>query len=220
MDKDKTIDLSRNIVVAASNLIPGIGGVLTVFLDKYLPSTMEQRREEFLRTLSSDIDNLPSSVIERIMNDQEYHSLMLKVFISVVQEDKEIKKKAFRNILLNAATTINNTINENEFYIKLLSDMTTDQIRILHLFYLRDIKKSISFKNVYSFITKHWKNIDESYRFALITEIMRYGLITSSQKSNKAKGEGHQLSSFGERFILYIFQPNETQDDYTETYNH
>lgn len=140
MDKDKTIDLSRNIVIAASNLIPGIGGVLAVFLDKYLPSTMEQRREEFLRTLSSDIDNLPSSVIERIMNDQEYHSLMLKVFKSVVQEDKEIKKKAFRNILLNAATTINNTINENEFYIKLLSDMTTDQIRILHLFYLRDIK--------------------------------------------------------------------------------
>ncbi|MBR6671342.1 MAG: hypothetical protein IKL31_11490, partial [Ruminococcus sp.] len=86
MDKDKTIDLSRNIVVAASNLIPGIGGVLAVFLDKYLPSTMEQRREEFLRTLSSDIDNLPSSVIERIMNDQEYHSLMLKVFKSVVQE--------------------------------------------------------------------------------------------------------------------------------------
>lgn len=191
MDKDKTIDLSRNIVVAASNFIPGIGGVLAVFLDKYLPSTMEQRREEFLRTLSSDIDNLPSSVIKRIMNDQEYHSLMLKVFKSVVQEDKEIKKKAFRNILLNAATTINNIINENEFYIKLLSDMTTDQIRILHLFYLRDIKKSISFKNVYSFITKHWKNIDESYRFALITEIMRYGLITSSQKRNKTKGEGH-----------------------------
>lgn len=43
MDKDKTIDLSRNIVVVASNLIPGIGGVLAVFLDKYLPSTMEQR---------------------------------------------------------------------------------------------------------------------------------------------------------------------------------
>ena len=113
---------------------------------------------------------------------------MFKVFKSVVQEDKEIKKKAFRNVLLNAAMTIDNTVNENELYIKLLSDMTTDQIRILHLFYLRDIKKSIIFNNVYSFITNHWKNIDKAYRFALITEIIRYGLITSSQKSNKAKG--------------------------------
>ena len=31
MDKDKTIEFSRNIAVAASNLIPGIGGVLAVF---------------------------------------------------------------------------------------------------------------------------------------------------------------------------------------------
>ena len=51
--------------------------------------------------------------------------------------------------------------------------------------------------------------MDESYRFALVTELIRFGLITGSQRSQKQLGEGHHLSDFGMRFITYIFQPHE-----------
>ena len=124
---------------------------------------------------------------------------------------KEIKLIAFRNILINAALC-DSHINEREFYIKLLTDLTTDQIKVLHLFYLRDHKKEIEFTNVYKYISKHWCGVDESYRFALITELIRYGLISGSEKLKKVNGEGHHLTPFGERFILFIFNPNETEN--------
>lgn len=209
--QDKLKELSRNITIATSSIIPGIGGVLSFFLDKYLPSTIEKRKDDFLKALSNDLDQLPTEIINKLSTDEEYHSIILKVFKAITQEEKEIKLTAFRNILINSALC-DNHINEREFYIKLLTDLTTDQIKVLHLFYLRDHKKRIEFTNVYEYISKHWYGVDESYRFALITELIRYGLIAGSQKLKKAKGEGHHLSPLGERFILFIFNPNETEN--------
>lgn len=210
-NQDKLKELSRNITIATSSIIPGIGGVLSLFLDKYLPSTIEKRKEDFLKSLSNDLEQLPREIINKLSTNEEYHSIILKVFKSITQEEKEIKLIAFRNILINAALC-DSHINEREFYIKLLTDLTTDQIKVLHLFYLRDHKKEIEFTNVYKYISKHWCGVDESYRFALITELIRYGLISGSEKLKKVNGEGHHLTPFGERFILFIFNPNETEN--------
>ena len=209
--QDRLENLSRNVVVAASSIIPGIGGVLSVFLDKYLPNTIEKRRDDFLLSLSNDLEQLPSAIVGKIAVSEEFHSLVLKVFRSIIQEEKEIKITSFRIILINAALSDNNT-NEQEYYIKLLTDLTTDQIKILHLFYLRDSKHEIEFTNIINYIDDNWKKVDESYRFALTTELMRYGLISGAQKYHKEGPDGHYLSPFGERFISYIFQPCEVED--------
>lgn len=210
-EQDRFKDLSRNIVVAASSIIPGIGGVLSLFLDNYLPNSIEKRRDDFLLSLSNDLEQLPTHIVEKLTVSEEYHSLVLKVFKSIIQEEKEIKITAFRNILINAALSDKN-IDEQEFYIKLLTDLTTDQVKILHLFYLRDNKHEIRFTDIYKYISDNWSKVDESYRFALITELIRYGLISGAQKYQKKKGDGHYLSPFGERFIYFIFQPRETND--------
>lgn len=68
-------------------------------------------REEFLTFLSSDMERLPSKIVKEFLNNDEYHSLLLKVFKTI-----------------------------------------------------------------------HWNNIDESYCFAKIAELIRYGLITSLSK--------------------------------------
>lgn len=206
--QEKINELSRNILIATSSLIPGVGGVLSFFLDKYLPNTIEKRRDDFLLALSNDMKTLPSEIIEKLSTDETFHSIVLKVFRAVVQEGKEIKISAFRNILINSAL-YTPKVDEREFYIKLLTELTTDQIRILHLFFLRDVKEYIHFTDVNKYIAKNWLDVDESYRFALVTELIRYGLITSSQRTQKTNGSGHHLSAFGGRFIYYIFQPNE-----------
>ena len=142
-NQDKLKELSRNITIATSSIIPGVGGVLSLFLDKHLPSTIEKRKEDFLKSLSNDLEQLPTEIIDKLSTNEEYHSIILKVFKSITQEEKEMKLIAFRNILINEALC-DSHINEREFYIKLLTDLTTDQIRVLHLF-LRDHKKEIEF---------------------------------------------------------------------------
>ena len=93
-----------------------------------------------------------------------------------------------------------------EYFIKLINSLSIDQIKILHLFYLRDYKKEIEFTDINKFIDKHWK-VDPSYRWSLVTELIRDGLISSSIERQHKKGKGIQLSKMGEDFINYIFNP-------------
>lgn len=211
--KDNINELIRNLGISITSLIPVGGGVLSFFLDKYLPNTIEKRKNEFLNKLAKDMENLPEDVVKKIYESKEFTSIVLKVFKSVIYEEQEIKINAFRNIIMNTALSLDNETNEKEFYIKLIMELTTDQIKILQLFYLRDSKNVIRFTSIYKYISKMWKNVDESYRFALVTELIRYGLITSSNKMQRNKGEGEHLSKFGKRFIYFIFQPNETNID-------
>ena len=205
--KDLAKDFARNIAIATSSLIPGVGGVLSVFLDKYLPNTIEERRNNFLIKLSQDFEKLPDDIIIKLSNDEKFHSIVLQVFKSVIQEHQAEKIISFRNIIINSALSY--VSNEVEFYLRLVEELTTDQIKVLHLFYLKDNKKTIDFKNINEYIDNNWTDVDESYRFALVTELIRFGLITGSQRSQKQLGEGHHLSDFGMRFITYIFQPHE-----------
>lgn len=209
--EDNIKELTRNVGISITSLVPVAGGVLSFFLDKYLPSTIEKRKNEFLSNLANDMERLPEDVIKKIYESEEFYSIILKVFKAVIYEEQEIKINAFRNIIINTAISLDYGIDEKEFYIKLITDFTTDQMKILQLFYLRDFKKVINFININKYISKQWNNVDESYRFALVTELIRYGLISSSHKMQRKKGEGHQLSEFGERFIHFIFQPNESE---------
>jgi hypothetical protein len=211
---DEKKDVIRNTLIATTSLVPVAGGILSFFLDKYLPSAVEARRSMFLTKVEEDLEKIPRKTIEEICNNPEYTSIIIKVFRNALEEDKIEKINAFRNILINATLTKNITFNEQSFYVKLITDLTIDQIRILHLFYLRDYKKTLMFgneNNLNRYLEGYWKDVDESYRFALVTELIRYGIITGSEKAQKANnGSGHYLSPFGGRFIEFIFSPVET----------
>ncbi len=211
---DMKKDLVRNIFVAATGFVPVAGGTLSFLLDKYLPSAIEARKNSFLSKLEDDLEKIPKETIEQIYSNPDYTSIIIKIFRNALEDDRVEKINAFRNIFINATINKDVSFSEQSFYVKLVTDLTVDQIRVLHLFYLRDYKKSISFgkgNSVNTYIDENWKGVDESYRFALVTEIMRYGLVTGSQKSQQENNsEGHFLSPLGVRFIEYVFSPVET----------
>lgn len=200
------IELIRNLFIAGTGIIPVVGGGISVLLDKYLPSAIENRRIQFLSQLEADFQKLPYDIIKNLENNEDFYSVLLKVLSTVTYEHKVEKIKVFRNILINSTILAETNFNEVDFFIKLINNLSIDQIRILHLFYLRDYKKSIKFKNIDKFIGEHWE-IDKSYRWSLVTELIRDGLISSSIERQRNKGDGHQLSAFGENFINYIFSP-------------
>lgn len=205
------LDLVRNIFVAGTGMIPVAGGTISVLLDKYLPSAVEKRREKFLNKLENDFKMLPNEILAGLEYNQAFYSIFLKVLSVVTYEHETEKINIFRNILINSTVLIEQKFNEVEFFVKLINSLTIDQIRILHLFYLRDNLKKIDFENINTFIDTQW-NIDKSYRWSIITELIRDGLISSSIERQRSKGSGHQLSTFGEDFIKYIFSPIDIED--------
>lgn len=209
MDNEKDNSFVRNLIVASVNFIPNVGGVVSLFLDKYLPDILQERQNQFLNNLAMDLKMLPNEIIQKILISEDYHSLLLKTFASILQEDRIERIAGFRNILINAAIDKNPDYNEIDFYYKLLNELVSDQIKILHLFYLRDCKKTIYFTDIYNYIGENWKNYDKSYCAVLIPEIMRYGLITNSIESKRESGYGYHLTMFGKRFINFIFSPIE-----------
>lgn len=200
------LELIRNLFVASTGIVPVVGGTISVLLDKYLPDAIEKRRDAFLRKLEIDFQKLPDEIITSLKDNENFYSVFLKVLSVVTYEHKAEKINAFRNILINSTILTDEKFNEVAFFVKLIDSLSIDQIKILHLFYLRDYKKTIKFKNITNFIDENWI-IDKSYRWSLVTELIRDGLISSSLERQRNKGEGHQLSTFGEKFINYIFSP-------------
>ena len=203
---EEKLELIRNFFVAGTGMIPAVGSFVSFLLDKYLPSVVDERRSNFLKQLEDDFQKLPDNIIGNLENNKDFYSVFLKVLNMVTYEHKVEKINIFRNILINSTVLIDKNFNEVDFYIKLINTLTADQIRILHLFYLRDYKKTIEFENVSVFIESYWE-IDASYRWSLVTELIRDGLISSSQERQRNKGKGHQLSNFGEKFVNYVFSP-------------
>ena len=218
--QDNKIELIRNLFIAGSSAIPVVGGTLSVLLDKYLPSAIEKRRTDFLKQLEIDFNKLPYEIINSLESNECFYSIFLKVLSQVTYEHKTEKINAFRNILINSTLITDIEFNEVEYFIKLINSLSIDQIKILHLFYLdladifadhfpytfSSFEKEIEFTDINKFIDKHWK-VDPSYRWSLVTELIRDGLISSSIERQHKKGKGIQLSKMGEDFINYIFNP-------------
>lgn len=101
-------------------------------------------------------------------------------------------------------------------YIRLVDDLTIDQIRILHYIYNNELvghcSKGLT-NNIYAAIHEKWPEIDKHYLSACFTELLRFFIVTSST-NEVAEGDkkGHTLTSFGKRFVNYIFTPNNLYD--------
>lgn len=121
---------------------------------------------------------------------------------------------AFRNIIFNDIISEEMAFDEVSLYIRLVDELTVDQIKILNLFYrtyvinddkYKDIMQRNSLNNI---IRTIWSNIDEDYLMACTTELIRFQLLIGRTESMKRSSiDGFTLSRFGERFVKFIFNP-------------
>ncbi len=205
-------DHIRNAVVAGANLIPVAGGILGVILDKYLPSELETRKNRLIEDISNDLEEVKEKVSVDWLQSPDFISIFMKAFRGAIEENRHEKIISFRNILINTAISETDEFDEVTFYIRLVNDLTVDQIRVLHHVYSGRIEGGFDTKNennVYREFQNIWPAVDQSYLMACITELIRFNLISSSNKLLKEKktNKGHVLTGFGERFVKYIFSP-------------
>ena len=175
---------------------------------------MEERKQNILENIQKDLSRIDISILENRLENEEFYTVFLKVLNKSISNHREEKLLAFRNILLNDITNKEMSFDEINFYIRLVDELTVDQIKILNLFYrtyiVNDDKyKSIMQRNSLNNIVRTiWNNIDEDYAMACTTELIRFQLLIGATESRKRSSiEGFTLRRFGERFVKFIFDP-------------
>lgn len=137
-----------------------------------------------------------------------------------MEEHRKEKLVAFRNISLNLLNdTIHISFNRAEFFSKLVFTLIPDELKLLHTFYLLDVKGTLSHydkmtkkRDIYYIVEKVWNSTDKEYIRALVTDCARYQLISGSpEQKRRYSREGLFLTDLGREFVEYIFNPIEVE---------
>jgi hypothetical protein len=205
-EQEKYIEHLRNISVAAVSMIPGLGSPLSMLMDKYIPSYVEYRRNELLTKLAHDLQELNDRITPERLASEEFASVFIKGFRRAMEEHLEEKLEAFRFIILNSAISQRSDFDELTLFLRLVSDLTVDQIRILKLLQNDEgIRKGS--KGLFLVMREAWPEADPDYLMACVNELLRGNLVSSNPKDKKRQGQ-HLLTGLGKRFIAYISSPS------------
>ena len=213
-------DKIRDALIAMSSLVPVVGGTISFILDKYLPSEAEKKKEAFLLQLSEDIAQIKEEIDVRNLETPEFQAIFTRIMHAVIEEYRQEKIVAFRNITINLISNPNIlNFNKADFYSRLVVMLIPDEIKMLYLFYLLDVKNELqelddnpARRDIYSIAVKVWGCIDKEYFGALTTNCTRYYLIWSSKaQQKKSSRDGLFLSELGKGFVKYIFEPIEVR---------
>lgn len=216
MDDKNRKDMIRDSLIALAAAIPYAGGTLSFLLDKYIPSEAERKRNDFIMTLANDLEEMKEKINVFNLDTPEFYSIFTKLLKASMEEYRDEKLTAFRNLALNIVLEPQK-FNKMDFFTRLVISLVPDEIMILRIFYLLDVKGELkSFDNnkekrdIYDIISRVYGINDYLYIQALITDCQRYRLILGSPQIQKKTGRsGIFLSNLGEDFLSYIFLPKE-----------
>jgi len=205
-EQERQIEHLRNIGVAAVSMIPVLGSPLSVLMDKYIPSYVERRRSELLTKLADDLQKLNGRITPERLASDEFASVFIKGFRRAMEEHLQDKLEAFRCIILNAAISQSSDFDELTLFLRLVSDLTVDQIRILKLLQ-NDAEIRKDEQGLFLVMKETWPEADPDYLMACVNELLRSNLVSSNPKNKESQGQ-HFLTGLGKRFVAYISDPN------------
>ena len=216
MEDKKRKDMIRDSLIALTAAIPFVGGTLSFLLDKYIPSEAERKRNDFIMTLANDLEEIKEKIDVSNLETPEFYSIFTKLLKASMEEYRDEKLTAFRNLTLNIVLEPHN-FNKIDFFTQLVISLVPDEIMILHIFYLLDVKgelksfdKNKEKRDIYDIISRVYGINDYLYLQALMTDCQRYRLLLGSPQIQKKMGRsGLFLSDLGKDFLSYIFLPKE-----------
>lgn len=216
MGKKSKKDMIRDGLIALTSAIPYAGGTLSFLLDKYIPSEAERKRNDFIMTLANDLEEMKEKIDVSNLDTPEFYSIFTKLLKASMEEYRDEKITAFRNLTLNIILEPHK-FNKLDFYTQLVISLVPDEIMILHIFYLLDVKGELKSldnnkekRDIYDIISRVYGINDYLYIQALIIDCQRYRLILSSRQIQRKEGRsGLFLSDLGKDFLSYIFLPKE-----------
>jgi predicted S18 family serine protease len=134
VDKEDRRFVIEGSIKALVSFIPGIGGAIGSILSDALADRKEQRLNEFLAGLKTEIDANKDSLNKEFVSKVDFLDIFEKAFLRVAEERAEVKRLAFRNILLTGILGSNGDYNELERQIRILDLLDEEHISLLKFF--------------------------------------------------------------------------------------
>lgn len=203
----------RNLAIVASSGIPAIGGPISVLLDKYLPSYLEDKRTSLLNELNHEIERILRSNPEFNIQNERFYSLFMKCMRLALEEDHKEKVEAFKNIILNAVDPSIDEADEISYFVRLVQDLTVDQIRIVKGVSTKESIFMNADMDLFKVLCDNFPHISIDYMMAISQELLTLNLVRSrtdhrNHFSDTRSNHTHFLTALGERFVKWITKPD------------
>ena len=115
----------------ALNLIPVVGGALSELYGGRGSQILERRRDDFLRFLSEQMQDLEDRAIkEGYFETEEGADVFGKAFEEALRTRSERKRKLFAQVLRGAVLDYGHEEYSAEEYLHTLSDLTEQEVRV------------------------------------------------------------------------------------------
>lgn len=193
-------DKTKQLIVLGTSAIPYLGGPISILIDKNIPSELEKRRNNLIEKFEKDIEIIKDQIRPGRLESEEYLTILFKVFKNAMEEHEKIKLESFRGILQNSAKLEDINDPEIEFFIKLISELTTSHILLFKLIYEDCFSEGVYYSTS--------GVIEKELQFFCINDLKRVNLIFNVKDSieNHWKyGESlYKVTDLGKRFYSFI----------------
>lgn len=183
----------KNIILVTSSAVPYFGGPISVLIDKYIPSSLEKRRNILLDKIDKDLIDIKEQIKPDRLESEEYITIFLKVFKNAISEHNQNKIELYRTILKNTAIIEEIDDYEIELFVRFVEILS-----LPHIFFLKTLKEeAIIYDNV------HYFGLSIDHQLFCIHELINLGII--KEKSKIQNKTNFEFSDMGSRFYDFIF---------------
>jgi hypothetical protein len=210
-------DHIANVVKAALNAVPVVGGPMASLMDDYIPESRQKRVEKFSQDLADELSRLQDSLDESYVKTEEFAYLFTRVYQNVVRDYQQEKLDAYRNILVNALQ-VDLAASVQERFLTLVEQLSPMHLRVLSAFVSDQRNAQVFAQNP----NRHSNSLGQTLRFLLpelsdgefercvfdldqmgITNRV-HGVLKGMMTEHGARQLDGRLTSFGRHFVDFV----------------
>ncbi len=116
---------------ALISFIPLAGGAVGSVLSDVMAERKQQRLNDFLSQLKDDLETQKDKLNNNIVNKDDFLDIFELTAKKVMEERNEIKRLAYKNIIINGLTQANTSFDDIEQCVRLIENTTENNIFLL-----------------------------------------------------------------------------------------
>ncbi|MCX2781519.1 hypothetical protein OQJ46_00765 [Microbulbifer thermotolerans] len=130
----KSGDYVHSSVKGGLNLVPIVGGALSTLFETVISSPIDKRKEEWLRSLATAINDLCDTVDglkpENLAENEEFLSICIHASNIALRTHQEEKLERLLNAVKNTATGLVADESKRMIFLRVIDEMTELHIRV------------------------------------------------------------------------------------------
>lgn len=225
--RDSFSDDTRDSIEALIGLLPGSSFII-YWANQLKPSARTLAVQNFYHDLADAINQLlqsQSNCVEELRDNDEFQSLLLQSYLTVVQTHQQEKLEAVRNVLLNSAVGTNLAFDTQAMFLNMLHQYTPTHLKLLSIMDnprkqfedlgidVASITRTEKFGRTHLMMVALLPDYSEEGEVYLkmCTDLHAAGLIPRNQVHFEqfVALEG-QLTNLGKRFVRFVLNPPRT----------